>query len=209
MIPTLKGKLVTLAPFSIEDAPSVQRYAGDPMVSKTTLNIPHPYPDGAAEIWIASHLLQFLEKSNIVFSVRSEDSELIGAINIRLSLKNRSGELGYWIAHPFWNKGFATDAATTTIEYGFETFDLNRIHSRHLGSNPSSGRVMEKSGMRKEGILREHTFRQGRFDDIVEYGILGSEYKKANQSSHTTRAKRPSCGTSKDISNSNFTHNHH
>ncbi len=191
MIPTLKGKQVTLAPFGIEDAPSVQRYAGDPMVSKTTLHIPHPYPDGVAEIWIASHLVQFLEKSNIVFSIRNENGELVGAINLKLSLKNRSGELGYWIAHPFWNKGFATDAATTAIGYGFETFGLNRIHARHLGSNPSSGRVMEKSGMKREGILREHTYRQGRFDDIVEYGILESEYKKAKQAIYTIPTSEP------------------
>lgn len=109
MIPTLQANRVILSPFTLADAALVQRYAGDPEVGRTTLHVPHPYPDGAAEKWIAAHLLQYLEKQNVVFAIRSPAGDLIGAINLGLNLQNQMAELGYWIGVPFWNKGYCTD----------------------------------------------------------------------------------------------------
>lgn len=65
MIPTLKTDLICLTPFAMSDAVLVQRYAGDAAVARTTQNVPHPYPDGVAEKWIASHLSQFLQRTNV------------------------------------------------------------------------------------------------------------------------------------------------
>src|SRR6478609_362345 len=127
----------------------VQRYAGDPEVARTTLNVPHPYIDGAAEKWIASHLLQYLEKKNAIFAIRSPSGDLYGAINLSLNMNDQRGELGYWIGLPFWNKGICTDAARRLIQFGFDDLGLNKIYARHLGGNTGSGRVMEKIGMTK------------------------------------------------------------
>ncbi len=98
MIPTLDAHRVQLTPFVLGDAPYVQRYAGDPEVARTTLNVPHPYPEGAAEKWIASHRPQYLDRRNVVFAVRSLAGGLVGAINLALDLRNGVGELGYWVA---------------------------------------------------------------------------------------------------------------
>ena len=65
MIPTLKTDLICLTPFAMSDAVLVQRYAGDAAVARTTQNVPHPDPDGVAEKWIASHLSQFLQRTNV------------------------------------------------------------------------------------------------------------------------------------------------
>jgi len=179
MIPTLHANRVILSPFAPDDVLLVQQYAGAAEVARTTLNIPHPYPDGAAEKWIASHLPQYMDKKNAVFAIRSSTTgELYGAINLGLNMPHQNGELGYWIGVPFWNKGFCTDAARRLIEFGFDDIGLNKIYARHLGGNAGSGRVMEKIGMKKEGIQRQHTIKNGELRDIVEYGILKSEYKK-------------------------------
>ncbi len=180
MIPTLHAESVTLSPFTLNDATLVQRYAGDPQVARTTLNVPHPYPDGVAEKWIASHLLHYLEKKNVVFAIRSPSGELYGAINLSLRLDNQMGELGYWVGFPFWNKGFCTDAARRLIQFGFEELGLNKIYARHMLGNVGSGRVMQKIGMTMEGIQRQHTIKNGELRDIVEYGILKSEYGTVN-----------------------------
>ena len=177
LIPTLRSAKVILSPFTLADATVVQRYAGAPEVARTTLNVPHPYPDGAAEKWIASHLLQYLEKMNAVFAIRSPLGDLYGAINLRLQMHDQLGEMGYWIGVPFWNKGICTDAARRLIQFGFEDLGLNKIHARHLGGNAGSGRVMDKCGMTKEGVLRQHAMKNGVWRDIVEYGILKAEYE--------------------------------
>lgn len=62
------------------------------------------------------------------------------------------------------------------IAYAFDELNLNNVHARHLGGNVGSGRVMGKIGMKQEGIQRQHTWKNGAFQDIVEYGILKSEY---------------------------------
>lgn len=160
----------------MSDAPLVQRYAGDSAVARTTQNVPHPYADGVAEKWIASHLLQFLQKTNVVFAIRSPEGEFYGAINLHLNERDHRGVLGYWIGVPFWNQGICTAAARLVVAYGFDELGLNKVYARHLAGNVGSGRVMEKLGMKQEGIQREHTWKNGAFQDIVEYGILKSEY---------------------------------
>jgi ribosomal-protein-alanine N-acetyltransferase len=50
----LKTQRLSLRPFHLDEAADAQKLAGDPAVATTTLTIPHPYPDGAAAMWIDS-----------------------------------------------------------------------------------------------------------------------------------------------------------
>lgn len=79
------------------------------------------------------------------------------------------------MAVDYWNQGYTTEAAKACIEFGFDYFKLRKITSRYLSTNLASGRVMEKCGMKREGILREHQRKNDTFHDIVEYGLLKSE----------------------------------
>ncbi|MGC1480016.1 MAG: GNAT family N-acetyltransferase [Chthoniobacterales bacterium] len=175
MIPTLTTRRIQLTPFAQDDARLVQRYAGDPEIARTTLNVPHPYPSGAAEEWIASHLPQYLDQRNVVFAIRSVTGEFYGAIGLDLDLENRVGELGYWIGRPFWGRGICTEAAQEVIDYAFESFPLNKVMARHLSGNVASGRAMEKAGMTREGTLRLHVIKNGIPCDMITYGILRTE----------------------------------
>jgi len=53
--PTLETTRLILRPFTVADAPDVQRLAGDREIASSTLNVPHPYEDGMAEQWIGTH----------------------------------------------------------------------------------------------------------------------------------------------------------
>ena len=171
----LRTERLILRPFGREDAPTVQRLAGTREVADTTLTIPHPYLDGVAESWIATHEEAWKQKDRATFAVTTEAEGLIGAIGLHLRLGHQRAELGYWIGLPFWNRGYATEAARAIIAFGFESLGLNRIHASHLTRNPASGRVMEKAGMRFEGTLRQHVVRWGRLEDLNTYAVLRSE----------------------------------
>jgi ribosomal-protein-alanine N-acetyltransferase len=176
--PILRTKRLLLRPFTLMDAKRVQALAGDKAIASTTLNIPHPYEDGMAEEWIATHQEAYKKGTMINFAIVDETMDmLIGAIGVVIDPRNNRAELGYWIGKPYWNRGYCTEAAEAVIKYGFEVLELNRIHSTHMKRNPASGRVMQKIGMIHEGCLCQHVLKWDSFEDLELYGLLKSDYK--------------------------------
>jgi len=175
--PTLETLRLILRPFCIDDASAVQQLAGDREIADTTLNIPHPYADGMAESWIETHRPGYETDSAVTFAVVLGDrASLIGAIGLTIDRRFNRAELGYWTGKPYWNKGYATEAANAVIEFGFTDLRLNRIYARHLARNPSSGRVMEKIGMQQEGTARQDMMKWEKYEDMVSYGILRDDW---------------------------------
>jgi len=182
ILPTLRTKRLILRPFDITDAAKVQQLAGHPLVAATTANIPHPYPDGAAEEWIALHGDWFRKGVGAQFAMTLLNTkELIGCISLMsISKSNYKAEIGYWVGVDFWNKGICSEAATAIFDFAFEKLGLNKITARHMTNNPASGRVMLKLKMKKEGLLRQEVFKNGQFYDLEVYGILRSEWVNKN-----------------------------
>jgi RimJ/RimL family protein N-acetyltransferase len=177
--PTLETERLILRPFDPADASEVQRLAGEREVAHGTLNIPHPYEDGMAEQWIASHRATFEAGGAVNFAiVRREDRQLVGSICLMdISGRHQHAEIGYWIGKLFWGNGFATEAARAVLGYAFEVLQLNRVFAFHYSRNPSSGRVLEKVGFIREGGPRKHVEKWGIFEDLDYYGILREEWE--------------------------------
>ena len=174
-MPTLHTDRLTLRPCTALDAPVVQHLAGDREVASTTLNIPHPYEDGMAEEWIASHVPRWEALDFLALAVTHAEDGLVGVVSLDLSMAHRRAELGYWIGVPFWNRGYATEASRVLIDFGFEELGLNRIEAQYLMRNPASGRVMEKLGMRREGVRRQHTVKWGVSEDVGICSLLATD----------------------------------
>lgn len=167
------------------DADNVQRLAGDFAIADTTLNIPHPYEDGLAEKWISNHRDWFLDGEQVIFAITLKEpaGTLIGAVGLQINPLDDRGELGYWLGKDFWNRGYCTEAARAVVEYGFEQMRLHRIQACHFTRNPASGRVLEKIGMVREGLLRGHSKRWEAFEDIVIYGLVNPDGRAATRPS--------------------------
>lgn len=174
--PTLRTERLLLRPFRDADAPEAARLAGDREIAATTLLIPHPYVLEDAERWLAGHQEAFEAGRAVDWAVCLRDGTLVGAIALRIDPAHDAADLGYWIGRAWWGRGYATEAAAAVIRYGFEVLRLNRVHAHHFARNPASGRVMEKVGMRREGVLRQHVKKWGNYEDCVMYGLLRSEW---------------------------------
>jgi ribosomal-protein-alanine N-acetyltransferase len=174
--PTLTTARLILRHFVATDASVVQRLAGDARVAATTLHVPHPYLDGMAEAWIATHSAAWREGKVVTFAITSREGELRGAIALRMAFEHSRGELGYWIGHSYWGQGLATEAAGAVLEFAFRTLQLNRVQANYLPSNPASGRVLEKLGMQREGLHRERYRKGKQFQDVVECAILRRDW---------------------------------
>src|SRR3954464_11470916 len=83
--PTLTTERLSLRPFTLDDAWDVERLAGKREIADTTLNIPHPYPVGAATRWIESHAQAWASGTNATFAIiETKSARLIGAISLMI-----------------------------------------------------------------------------------------------------------------------------
>lgn len=171
--PSLETERLVMRPFRLADVDAIAGLANDEAVARNTLNIPYPYARDDAVAWVTSHAEQLERREAVTYAVTERGLDrVVGAVGLILELEHERAELGYWLGRPYWGRGYATEAAAAVMRWGFEAFDLHRIHASHFPRNPASGRVLEKLGMRREGRLREHVLKWGEHLDLVRFGIL-------------------------------------
>ncbi|QGQ96964.1 N-acetyltransferase [Paenibacillus psychroresistens] len=174
-------KRLHLRPFLLSDANAIYTLCNDIEVARTTLLIPHPYSTDAAEASILSNQAAFLNGTRYAFAIESlMDACLIGSISLIIDKQHKRAELSYWFGKAHWGQGYATEAASSIIHFGFENLQLHRIWAASMTKNINSIRVLLKMNMQYEGIFRQHILKWDDYEDVSFYGILKSEYK------HTT-----------------------
>lgn len=85
-------------------------------------------------------------------------------------------DVGYCIGREYWGLGYATEALKAVICFAFEEVGFNRIETYHSIQNPASGRVMQKAGMRFEGLARQKYKSNLGYEDSNQYAILRDDY---------------------------------
>jgi RimJ/RimL family protein N-acetyltransferase len=159
------------------DIPAIVRLAGAREIAATTISIPHPYAEGDAQSFLAHADDGFRAGRSVIFAITiSPGAELCGAVGLAIAPAHERAELGYWMGVPYWGRGFATEAAGAVMAFGFETLRLHRIFASHFAGNIASKRVLEKIGMRHEGMSPQHARKWNRFVDLENYGLLASEF---------------------------------
>ncbi|AMM94675.1 acetyltransferase [Peribacillus simplex] len=173
---TITSKRLVLRLFQKSDAVAVTKLCNNYNIYKNTLYLPYPYSIEDALSWIEHHLDNFNTNKSYEFAITDKESEeLYGAIALSNNQKFNNGEIAYWIGEKFWGNGYATEAAQAILHFAFEEKQYHKVFARYFHSNPASGRVMQKLGLKKEGILIDHVRKENRFEDLVYYGIINSE----------------------------------
>lgn len=170
---TITTERLILRPFDLSDAQRVYELCNNYNVYKSTLTLPYPYPLDCALSWIPTHEDNFNNNKHYEFAITDKGtSKLYGAIGLTNKQTHRNGELGYWIDEENWGKGYATEAVKAVIEFAFSEKHYHKVYARHFASNLGSGRVMQKSGMVKEGTLLQHIYKENKYEDLTHYGII-------------------------------------
>ncbi len=158
--------------FKEEDWPSVYAYASD---AETM----HYMPEG---------VLTEQETKDFIRKNRGEKAQ-----NFAVALKKEKTVIGHIVFHPYFgehtyeigwafnahyqNKGYAFEAASAVLAYGFEKLNLHRIIATCQPENVSSYRLMEKIGMRREGHFKKCIPQGNQWWDEYFYAILEEEWK--------------------------------
>ncbi len=104
--------------------------------------------------------------------------KLIGNCGIRRKFAGaQEADIGYELDPGEWGQGYATEAATALVDYGFREMNLHRISSWCLVDNVASARVLEKAGLLPEGILRENEYFKGRHWDTLLFAMLKTDWE--------------------------------
>jgi RimJ/RimL family protein N-acetyltransferase len=101
-----------------------------------------------------------------------------GTAGLVIDAPSAAAELGYWIGVPYCGQGYATEASRALLEFGFRALALHRIPARHLARNTASGRLMQKLGMKFEGVHRHSARKWGVFEDVAIHAMLATEWHR-------------------------------
>lgn len=170
---TITTERLELRIFEEADAKTVARLCNNYNIYKGTLYLPYPYSIEDALSWIEHHLDNFLAEKSYEFAVTDKQTgQLSGAIALSNNPRFDHGELAYWIGEEYWGKGYATEAAQAMLQFAFQEKQYHKVFARYFASNPASGKVLEKIGMKKEGTFADHIKKEGRYEDLIYYGII-------------------------------------
>lgn len=93
--------------------------------------------------------------------------------------EHQRAEIGYHIIEETnKGKGYMSEAFAAIIEYGFQHMQLNRIEALIGPQNIASQQLVNKLGFLKEGVMRQHYFKNGQLEDSVIYALLKADYYK-------------------------------
>jgi RimJ/RimL family protein N-acetyltransferase len=172
----LKTERLLLRPFRLTDAEDVFAYAKDPEWSHYLSSfIPSPYSRRDADEHVAKRILAPWD-TRPTFAIVL-DSVVVGDILLGIEESQDIGALGYGLARIHWGRGLMTEAARAVVDWGFEHRGLAKVFAKADLPNTGSWKVMEKLGMRREGLLRQEGELQGQPVDMVYYGLLREEWE--------------------------------
>lgn len=156
-------------------------WTSDPQVTRFLRWDAHQSMD-ETEKMIQQWVNHYQDDAVYYWGIYLKDGEMIGSIGVsNISEYDFKGELGYKIGSRWWNQGYSSEAARAVIDYMFRNTDIERIDSVCSVGNPASRKVMEKAGMRCEGLLRHYYKTQDGFHDCALYGIVRNEWEQIYQ----------------------------
>jgi len=168
---------IILAPLISDDIPILFQWINDREI--VLLNAPYkPVYENAHKQWFE----KIQERTDLVIlGIRHKESnKLIGSCQLlNINYIHRSAELQIRIAEKSeQGLGFGTAAIHLLISHAFIDLNLNRISVQVFSTNVRALYVYEKTGFKKEGILRQAAFIDGQYIDIIVLGLLKAEYDR-------------------------------
>lgn len=167
--------------FTVEDAgPMYENWASDPEVTKYLTWPAHSCVEVSRRVledWV-SH---YGEKNFYQWAITMKELGdfpigCIGVISQREDLE--VAHIGYCLGRNWWHRGIMSEALQAVMDYLFDQVGMRRLESRHDPSNPHSGGVMRKCGMKFEGTLRQSDRNNQGICDACWYGILVSDRER-------------------------------
>ena len=187
----LKTPRLLLREFEEEDLLQVHEYLSDPEVFRYMIG-------GSADLQQSRESIRKIidvssEKPRLDYSLvvtQKEKGRVIGGSRVRVldptvNIVYRllgPAYVGFWLNRLFWGQRYGTEVAKALLSFGFDGLRLHRIFAWCDAENVSSARILEKVGMRREGVFVKNWMVRGNWRDVFLYAMLDSEWRKIEES---------------------------
>jgi ribosomal-protein-alanine N-acetyltransferase len=133
------------------------------------------------ESWFRRYVESINASNAVVWAICHDDDGHIGNVSLQaLSMIDRTAEFAIILGdRRHWARGAGLLAARQLLEHGFRKLNLHRIYCGTAASNVGMNRLALAMGMQQEGVRRSHLFLEGEWVDVIEYGILRTEFGAA------------------------------
>lgn len=171
----IKGQKTILRPIEQEDLEFMRSLINAPEIEETIVGWQWPLSRKDEQEWYAGFRNSNKEMRLIIETTEGEPVGFTGLTNI--DWKNGSCRTtGIRISKQVQSKGLATDAYIAMFRYAFGQLRLHRIMGSALETNAASLRFLEKVGFVREGIRRDHVFKNGAYRNVVALAILADDF---------------------------------
>ena len=171
---TIETERLILRRFTVEDAQDMyDNWASDPEVTRFLTWPAHSSVEVTKSLlsdWVTRYANG--DYFNWVMEYK-ETHAAIGNISVvRLNEDTEAADMGYCMSRAYWGRGMMPEALKAVMDYLFDVVGLNRVAACHDVNNPKSGRVMDKVGMKREGVLRAAAKSNQGIYDIVYHSMI-------------------------------------
>ena len=173
----IQSERIILRRFKSTDIPDLLEFVAHPSVANEVQEMGSSESEIQDYITLQNSFQPF--EPHKVFDLgieRITDCKLIGIVT-SIVKHHCKAEIGYGLGFDHRGCGYATEAAKALIDTCFVELGLHRVQAITSSGNPASVRVLERLGMNLEGRLREANMRDGKWCDLLYFGILESEWQ--------------------------------
>jgi ribosomal-protein-alanine N-acetyltransferase len=177
----LKGERVHLRALTEQDlTDEYMQWLNDDEVSRNNSHAIFPN----TEQKMKDYFIRLNNQKEVVLAIiHIETGQHIGNVSLQnINWISRNAEFAILIGNKkFWGGGYGEEAAKLIVDYGFKRLNLHRIYCGTLEKNEGMKKLAKKLAMREEGLRRDAIFKNGEYQNILEYGVLKNEYLKGNE----------------------------
>ena len=166
---------------TLADVKAIAGIVSDKRVSINLRRVPHPYTLDHAADFVTSTA----SSGETVFLVETA-REAVGLVGLSWEVEGVP-ELGYCFGVDHWGKGYATEAAQSVIDFGFEEFSIERMTSGARVVNKASRHVLEKCGFNWTGVELNRFLALGSSTPVDCFKLERSVWSSIRNWSNSTR----------------------
>ncbi|MBI4160804.1 MAG: GNAT family N-acetyltransferase [Candidatus Yanofskybacteria bacterium] len=161
-----------MRPLKLADADHIITWVNDPDVVKNLQHFNKKFTK-KDELEYVKKILK--SKNDFVFSFFNKSGKYVGQGGIhQISWENKLGRLSLIIKREHWNKGYAQEIIPALIHYAFKKLGLHKIWLMHWKENKKAEHLYKKLGFKKEGVLKDEYFWQGKYHDMTRMAVINS-----------------------------------